>query len=137
MIDRYIVAFVALSLAVLAILFFYPIEAKATRYDPDIEVNINDITEVTEVVEINTITSGVSDSDLAKGLSAAGASGGHQFDFGTHDWQGSIVGAWYDDEDAVSFGIGKRWEKVDALFHGSYTQNGSDDLFVIGGTFRF
>lgn len=95
----------------------------------------------TEVIEIrtetHTITSGLSDEDLASGLATSGASGGHQFSFQTHKWQGSIVGAWYDDEDAVSFGVGKRWEKVDALFHGSFTQNGDDELVVIGGTFRF
>ena len=133
MIDRYIITFVVLSAAVLALLAFFPVRAGG----PDIEVNINDITEVTEVVEINTVTSGVSDSDLAKGLSSVGASGGHQFSYGTERWQGSIVGAWYDDEDAVSFGLGKKFEKIDALFHGSYTQNGSNDLFVIGGTWRF
>ena len=87
--------------------------------------------------ESTTITSGVSNDELAAGLSIAGASGGHQFDFATYDWQGSVVGAWYDDEDAVSFGVGKRFEKVDALFHGAFTQNGSEELVIVGGTFRF
>lgn len=121
-------------LSLLLVLFF---ASTVEAGGPDIEVNINDITEVVEVVEVNTVTSGVSDDDLAKGLSAASASAGHQFDFATHDWQGSIVGAWYDDQDAVSFGVAKHWERVDALFHGSYTQNGSNDTWLIGGTFRF
>lgn len=84
-----------------------------------------------------TIITGISDSDLSQGLSMAAAVGGHQFDFATYEWQGSVVGAWYDDTDSVSFGLGKRWEKVDALFHVNYTQNGSKDLFVTGATWRF
>jgi hypothetical protein len=90
-----------------------------------------------EPVVMTTITTGISHDELSAGLSAASAAGGHQFDFGTYDWQGSVVGAWYDEEDAVSFGAGKRFRKLDAMFHGSYTQNGSDDLYMFGGTFRF
>lgn len=98
-------------------------------------VEVNNI--YTEVVETRTITSGLSDNDLAEGLSMAASAGGHQFDFATFDWQGSIVGAWYDDTDAVSFGLAKRWEKADALFHANYTQNGSENLLVVGSTWRF
>jgi len=103
------------------------------------DIFIDNSTTVNPVVEVrtNTITSGLSDEDIAGALTAGAASGAHQFDYSTQDWQGSITGSWYDGEDAVSFGVGKRWEKVDALFHGSYTQNGSEDLYVIGGTFRF
>ena len=44
----------------------------------------------------------------------------------------------YDNQDAVSFGIGKRFQVIgDALWHGSYTQNGSKDAFTIGAVFRF
>ena len=73
-------------------------------------------------------------------MSISASSGGHQFDFSTTDWQGSIVGAWYDDQDAVSFGVAKRFSETflpNVLLHGNYTQNGSEDLWVIGGTFRF
>lgn len=101
--------------------------------------NITEVTEVTEVYDNSmTIIEGVSDDDLASALSVGAASGGHQFDFSTTDWQGSVVGAWYDDQDAVSFGVAKRWDKLGkALMHGAYTQNGDEHLVVIGGTFRF
>lgn len=103
-------------------------------------VTINNY-EVTEVVENTTITTGVSDGDLAKGLAASFAAGGHQFDFSTTDWQGSITGAWQlseEEENAVSFGIAKRFDKfARVLTHVNYTENGSDNWLVVGGTFRF
>lgn len=87
-----------------------------------------------------TITNGVSDSELEAALTVTASAGGHQFDFSTTDWQGSIVGAWYEDESAVSFGVGKRFKEdflPNTLLHMNYTQNGSEDLWVVGGTFRF
>jgi len=45
-------------------------------------------TEVNNITNL-TITEGVSDQDLARGIAASFASGGHQFDFSTTDWQGS------------------------------------------------
>lgn len=88
-----------------------------------------------------TITSGVSNSELAEGLAATAAHGGHQFDYSVKDWQGSIVGGFIQgdhDENAVSFAVGKRFERIDALFHTGFTQINSDDrLFTVGGTFRF
>ena len=87
-----------------------------------------------------TITEGMSSSEVAELLTVAATAGSHQFDFSTTDWQGSVVGAWYDEEDAVSFGVAKRFKESflpNVLLHGSYTQNGSEDLVVIGGTFRF
>jgi opacity protein-like surface antigen len=95
-------------------------------------------TEVTR--KVTTVTEGISNSDLASGLTMTASAGAHQFDFSTTDWQGSITGAWYDDHDAVSFGIGKRFSEdflPNVLLHGNYTQNGDEQLFVIGGTFRF
>jgi len=84
-----------------------------------------------------TITDGVSDSDLARGIATALATN-HPFDFSTTDWQASVNAAFYDDEDAVSFGIGKRFDAIgDALWHGSYSQNGSIDAFTVGAVFRF
>ena len=84
-----------------------------------------------------TLTSGISDSDLAEGLAGAMAIGGHQFDFSTHQFQGSITAGLFDSEEAYSIGIGKRFKKIDALFHGAATQIGSENAFVVGGTFRF
>ena len=92
-------------------------------------------------VEQTTITSAVSKNDLAQGLAAAFAAGGHQFDFSTTDWQGSITGAWQlsdEEENAVSFGIAKRFDRfAQVLMHTNYTENGSDQWLVVGGTFRF
>ena len=96
---------------------------------------------INNITEITTITDGISGSELAEGLSATAAAGSHQFDMDTYDFQGSITGSWIsgdEDENAVSFGLAKRWEKVDALFHSSFTQINSDNhLFTVGGTFRF
>ena len=83
-----------------------------------------------------TIIDGVSDSDLAKGIATAAAVN-HPFDYSVQDWQASINGAFYDDEDAVSFGIGKRFDKMNALWHSSFTQNGSESLYTVGAVFRF
>lgn len=83
-----------------------------------------------------TITTGIDNAELSKGIALALA-GQHQFDFDTVAYQGSIVGAWYDDENAVSFGLAKRFRKLDALFHTSYSENGSEGALVFGGTFRF
>ena len=95
----------------------------------------------TQTVENTTITTGISDRDLARGLAASFAAGGHQFDFSTTDWQGSITGAWQlsqEEENAVSFGIAKRFDRfARVLTHVNYTENGSDNWLVVGGTFRF
>lgn len=128
---------IAFIVALVIVLTLGLIWLKASRAG-GITIN-NNITEVVEVrTEINTITSGLSYNDLAKGLSMAAASGGHQLDWSSYRWQGSITGAWYDETDAVSFAVGKRWDRLgDALIHFNYTQNGSENLYVIGSTFRF
>ena len=101
--------------------------------------NITEVTEVTEVYDYSTnITEGVSDSDLAKGLSMSAASGAHQFDFSTTDWQGSVTGAFYENDEAISVGVGKKFEQFGAaLLHLNFTQKSDKRLWVIGGTFRF
>lgn len=84
-----------------------------------------------------TIIDGVSDSDLAKGIATAAAVN-HPWDYSVKkDWQAGINGAFYDDENAVSFGVAKRFDKMDALWHGSFTQNGSESLYTVGAVFRF
>lgn len=97
----------------------------------------------TDTVNTFSVTSGVSDHDLQSGLAAAMAGGGHQFDFSTTDWQLSVTAVWEvsdEEETGYSFGAGKRWKEQsyvpDALFHMSYTPNGSQDYFMVGGTFR-
>ena len=86
--------------------------------------------------DTTTITSGVSDEELAEAMSLA-FSMNHPFDYNTLRWQGSITGAHYDDENAISFGIAKRFEKMDALWHVEAGQNGSNEAFVGGVVFRF
>ncbi|MGI9571132.1 MAG: hypothetical protein ACR2PH_15670 [Desulfobulbia bacterium] len=90
------------------------------------------------------VSGGVSDSDLSKGLSLAMASGGHELDFSTQDWQLSVTYALQvneDDEGAGSFKVGKRWDKfADVLMHVTYTpEQGQDygDWVIVGGTIRF
>jgi hypothetical protein len=95
--------------------------------DTTVNNNFNDVTEITEV---STITTGVSDKELAEGLAGAASAGSHQFDFSYSGYQGSITGAFIDSEDS--------FKKVDALIHGSYTRVlDNDHLWVIGTTFRF
>jgi hypothetical protein len=93
-------------------------------------------------IENYRITTGVSNSDLAKGLATVGAAQ-HQFDYSTTDLQFGISGAWYDDKTAISLGIAKRFAKdswaPNALFHGSFSGNGgsgNDNLLQVGATFR-
>jgi hypothetical protein len=84
------------------------------------------------------VTSGVSDSDISRGIALAGAVN-HQFTFDTLRMQGSVVGAVYDSEQAISFGLAKRFDSIDALWHGSVSvpDGGSDELVNFGATFRF
>ena len=76
------------------------------------------------------------DGNIARAI-ATSISNNHQFDFATYDYQGSVVGGWYDGEDAVSFGLAKRFGFMEALWHGSYTSNGSHAAISVGATFRF
>lgn len=133
-IHKEIIWAVALAASVIGLFAIMPAEAHHTII---IENNIDTHTHTLDEV---TLTDGLSDSEVAALLTVAASAGAHQFDFSTTDWQGSITGAWYDDEDAVSFGVAKRFSEdflPNVLLHGNYTQNGSDDLWVIGGTFRF
>lgn len=92
---------------------------------------------VNEITEVTNITEGISADDLAGGI-AVSAAVNHQFDFSYSGWQGSVNGAWYEGENAVSFGAANRFDWLDgALMHGSYTQNDGKHLWTIGGTWRF
>ena len=90
------------------------------------------------------VSGGLSDGDLARGLSLAMAAGGHELDFSTQDWQLSATYALQvneDEEGAGSFKLGKRWDRfADVLMHVTYTpEQGQDygDWVVVGGTIRF
>ena len=90
---------------------------------------------VTNITNINVMSSSES---IAKGVAAAMAAGGHQFDYSTNAWQGSVTGAFQmsqEDENNLSFAVGKRFNK--ALMHFTYTPASSDTWVMMGGTFRF
>ena len=78
-----------------------------------------------------------SDSDYAETLAYIAAVGQHHFDHGTYKWQGSVGGGFADDESAVSFALGKRFEGVNGLFTISYGQVNDNSVFGFGGSFRF
>ena len=64
-----------------------------------------------------TITSTIGRSE---GIASAIATAQHNFDYGTHSWQGSVgIGA-FDTNTAFSFGLAKRFNKT--LINGSVTQ---------------
>ena len=115
---------------VLIILNLWLSPAKASRYgDVDNSVVNN--------YYPTTITSGVSDEVINELFAMSVAVSQHQFDMGTHDWQGSVGAGFYQDENAVSFGVGKRFEKIDALFNASYGQVNDHSVIGAGVTFRF
>jgi len=84
-----------------------------------------------------TVTSGVSDEVINELFAMSVATSQHHFDMGTHDWQGSVGAGFYQDENAVSFGVGKRFEQIDALFNASYGQVNDHSVLGAGVTFRF
>lgn len=84
-----------------------------------------------------TITSGVSDSEMDEMFAMSVAVAQHHFDMGTFDWQGSVGAGFYQDDNAVSFAVGKRFEKIDALFNASFGQVNDHSALGVGATFRF
>jgi hypothetical protein len=74
----------------------------------------NETTEINETTYIN--------DDISKGVALALATY-HPFTYNSEKWQGSINGAAYDGESALSMGLAKKFDSIDALFHSSYGQN--------------
>lgn len=90
-----------------------------------------------DVTNVTNINQGISESDLVEAI-AIGAAINHQFDFSYSGWQGSINGAFFEGENAVSLGAANRFDFINgALLHGSYTQFQNKPLYTIGGTWRF
>ena len=90
-----------------------------------------------EYITNKSVTTGVSDNDLAEGVATALAAG-HHFDYSTTQVQIGLTGAYYDDESAISVGVAKRWKDVDALWHGAYSTSGNDEHGIVAGaTWRF
>lgn len=69
------------------------------------------------------------------GVALAIAASQHQFDFGTHRWQGSIAAGSFGGESALSFGVAKRLDRV--LLNGSFGMQGSSVGIGIGANWRF
>ena len=95
-------------------------------------------TQSTDVTNLS-ITNGVSEQDLARGVAMAGAQ--HNFDYSTTDWQLGVAGATYAGENALSLGVAKRFGDdswvPNILLHGSFSDSGGNDqLITFGASFR-
>ncbi|MCZ6898265.1 MAG: hypothetical protein O7D95_06135 [Betaproteobacteria bacterium] len=75
-------------------------------------------------------------AELSKAVALALATN-HPFTYDTYKWQASVNGAFYNGENALSLGIAKRFEKIDALWHSSYGQNGGNSAITFGSVWRF
>lgn len=69
------------------------------------------------------------------GIALAIAQAQHQFDWGTHSWQGSVGVGSYGGNDAISFGVAKRFDRV--LITGSFGRGGPDYGFGASVNWRF
>jgi len=78
---------------------------------------------------------GVNASTLYKGVAAALASSQHNFGFYTPKTQWSIAGGQFDNESALSIGLGKRLG--DVLINGSVVNESGEIGFGIGLSGRF
>ena len=86
---------------IVSILFFVTLHARADQTSIVYEENYT-YPQTTSIENTNTYI----------GVASAIATAQHNFDYGTHDWQGSVgIGA-YKDDTAVSFGLAKRFEKT-------------------------
>ena len=90
------------------------------------------------------VTSGLSNGDLSRGLSLAMTAGAHELDYSTQDWQLSVTYALQVDEDeegAYSMKLGKRWDELgEALMHVTFVPEQGQDFgnwVIVGGTVRF
>ena len=85
-------------------------------------------TYLTEVTEITNIIQ-------EQGIALSIASGQHQFDLATDNWQASVAGGIFKDESAISFGIAKRVDG--ALLNGSIARTGNDNGYGVAINWRF
>lgn len=70
-----------------------------------------------------------------EGVALAIAMAQHQFDWGTHSWQGSVGLGSYAGNDAISLGVAKRFDRT--LITGSLGRTGADYGFGISINWRF
>lgn len=74
-------------------------------------------------------------TDTTEGVSLGIATAQHHFDLGTHKWQWSAGYGYFDGNDAVSFSIGKRVDRV--LINGSIGREGGKTGYGVGLNGRF
>ena len=74
-------------------------------------------------------------STNTQGIATALASAQHQFDFGTHRWQGSIGLGSYESNSAISFAIAKRLDRV--LVNANFSHEDNHTGAGVGVNWRF
>jgi hypothetical protein len=127
-------------------LLFAPAFAHHGHHDinvtlPDININIDSqppTSSSSEPLADTENSSPISDADLSRLVALSGAAS-HHFDWSTHRFQASTNAALYDNQQAISFGIAKRFTQIDALWHGSISipDGGSNELVTFGATWRW
>lgn len=104
-------------------------------YNGDPDSNTRD--EIDEPDDADTNESGGSgDTRIAQGIALSLATN-HPFDYATNQWQGSVNASFYESESALSLGLAKRFEKMDALWHMTYGKNNSSSATTLGAVWRF
>lgn len=68
---------------------------------------------------------------------AIGIASNHPFDYATKKWQASVNASRFGGMTGLSFGIGKKFDNMDALFHSSYGKSGDSEAFTGGVLWRF
>lgn len=73
--------------------------------------------------------------EMNSGTALGIANAQHQFDMSTHSLQGSVAMGHYDGADALSFALGKRFDKI--LLNGSVGLEDGKVGYGVGLNFRF
>ena len=109
-------------------LIFVSMIAPANAGDYRHHDTVNNYYETTEVTQDSI--------DESSGIALALATY-HPFDYATKKWQASANSAIYDGQSALSMGLAKRFDGMDALLHTSYGQNNGKDALTFGLLWRF
>lgn len=110
--------FIVSFVAIVAVLFVIN-EAVARDYEP-----------VKPIVTETTVN-----KNVVRGAALGMAMAQHHFDFGTYSLQGSVAASSYDDSEAASFAIGKRFDRV--LVNGSIGREDGVTGVAAGVNWRF
>lgn len=117
--------FLTYFLLFFAVVAFAAEARKGGHHQPPV-VNITEVTEVTEVTNITTDTAGIA---------SAVATGQCQFDNSTYSLQGCVALGNYESENALVFGMGKRYKET--LINGTVAFEGSDLAVGVGVNWKF